>query len=182
VVVPGTFQVGTAVTVAEVLPAGDAAPTITVNGVSTLSAGCTPIHSCVVAEMGPGINEVSFTNSCPPCEKVNGGNPFTSLDIVNYSLVRQVAVTGTQSYMTYRADLLNRGTTAMGPITASVTSMDPSRFVVVGQGALNFAAAPANGQVAGSGTFTILADPAVPVDFSKLRWTYQSTRSISPGR
>jgi hypothetical protein len=182
VVVPGTFQVGTAVTVAEVLPAGDAAPTITVNGVSTLSAGCTPIHSCVVAEMGPGINEVSFTNSCPPCEKVNGGNPFTSLDIVNYSLVRQVAVTGTQSYMTYRADLLNRGTTAMGPITASVTSMDPSRFVVVGQGALNFAAVPADGQIAGSGTFTILANPAAPFDFSKLNWTFQSTRSMSPGQ
>jgi len=91
-------------------------------------------------------------------------------------------VTGTQSYMTYRADLRNRRTTAMGPITASVTSLDASTIRVVGQGRLKFAAAPANGQVAGSGTFTILADPAVPVDFSKLRWTYQSTRSISPGR
>jgi pro-kumamolisin-like protein len=181
VVVPGTFQVGTPVTVAEPgLSPSYAAPSITVNGVSTLSAGCTPIHDCVVAGIGPGINEVSFTNSLGKGQKL--ATAFANLDMVNYSLVRQTAVTGTQSYMTYRADLLNRGTTAMGPITASVTSLDASTVRVVGQGALNFAAAPANGQVAGSGTFTILADPAVPVDFSKLRWTYQSTRSISPGR
>jgi hypothetical protein len=181
VVVPGTFQVGTSETVIEgVLPHGYVAPAITVNGVSTPSAGCAPIPYCVVAEMGPGVNEVSFTNSKGKGQKA--ATLLVGVDVVNYSLVRQTAVTGTQSYMTYRADLRNRRTTAMGPITASVTSLDASTIRVVGQGRLKFAAAPANGQAAGSGTFTILADPAVPVDFSKLRWTYQSTRSISPGR
>jgi len=51
----------------------------------------------------------------------------------------------------------------------------------MGQGALNFASAPANSQVASSGTFTVLTNSATPLDFSKLSWTYQSTRSISPG-
>jgi hypothetical protein len=180
-VVPGKFQVGTSETVTETVPAGYAAPAVTVNGASTPSAGCQPTPGCVAAEMGPGINEVSFTNSVPG-QSQNMGAPFASLDIVNYSLVRQIAVTGTQSYMTYRADLLNRGTTAMGPITASLTSLDPSSVQVMGQGALNFASAPANSQAASSSTFTVLTNPATPLDFSKLSWTYQSTRSILPGR
>jgi len=177
-VVPGKFQVGTPETVTETVPAGYAAPSITVDGASTPSADCQPTPDCVVAEIGPGINEVSFTN------KVLGQNmetPFTNLDIVNYSLVRQIAVTGTQSYMTYRADLLNTGTTTMGPITASLTSLDPSSARVMGQGALNFASAPANSEAASSSTFTVLTNPATPLDLSKLRWTYQSTRSISAG-
>jgi len=178
--VPGTFEVGTSETVTETVPAGYAAPAITVNGASTPSAGCQPTPGCVVAEMGPGINEVSFTNSVPG-QSQNIGALFANLDMVNYSLVRQIAVTGTQSYMTYRADLLNRGTTAVGPITASLTSLDPSSIQVMGQGALNFASAPANSQAASSSTFTVLTNPATPLDFSKLSWTYQSTRSISPG-
>ncbi|MGA3077243.1 MAG: hypothetical protein ABSG56_26625 [Bryobacteraceae bacterium] len=179
-VVPGRFEVGTSETVTETVPAGYATPAVTVNGASTPSAGCQPIPGCVAAEMGPGINEVSFTNSVPG-QSQNMGAPFANLDMVNYSLVRQIAVTGTQSYMTYRADLLNRGTTAMGPITANLTSLDPSSVQVMGQGALNFASAPANSQVASSGTFTVLTNSATPLDFSKLSWTYQSTRSISPG-
>ena len=178
--VPGTFEVGTSETVTETVPAGYAAPAITVNGASTPSAGCQPTPGCVVAEMGPGINEVSFTNSVPG-QSQNIGALFANLDMVNYSLVRQIAVTGTQSYMTYRADLLNRGTTAVGPITASLTSLDPSSIQVMGQGALNFASAPANSQAASSSTFTVLTNPDTPLDFSKLSWTYQSTRSISPG-
>src|ERR1039457_6156743 len=115
-VVPGRFQVGTSETVTETVPAGYAAPAITVNGASTPSAGCQPRPDCVAAEMGPGINEVSFTNSVRG-QSQQLETTFSNLDIVNYSLVRQTAVTGTQSYMTYRADLLNRGTTTMGPIT-----------------------------------------------------------------
>jgi hypothetical protein len=61
-----------------------------------------------------------------------------------------------------------------------LSSLDPSSIQVVGQGELNFVSAPANSQVASSNTFTILTNPAVPLDFSKLGWTYQSTRSISP--
>src|ERR1017187_9236940 len=109
VVVPGTFQVGTPELVAETVPFGDAAPAITVNGASAPSLGCAPEppFNCVAAEMGPGINEVSFTNSVRG-QSQQLETTFSNLDIVNYSLVRQTAVTGTQSYMTYRADLLNR--------------------------------------------------------------------------
>ena len=180
-VVPCRFKAGTSETVTETVPAGYAAPAITVNGASTPSAGCQPRPDCVAAEIGPGINEVSFTNSVPG-QSQQLETTFSNLDIVNYSLVRQTAVTGTQSYMTYRADLLNTGTTTMGPITASLTSLDPSSARVMGQGALNFAPAPANSQVASSSTFTVLTNPTVPLDFSKLSWTYQSTRSISTGR
>ena len=79
------------------------------------------------------------------------------------------------------ADLLNRGTTALGPITASLTSLDSSSVQVMGQGELSFVSAPTNSQVASSSTFTVLTNPATPLDLSKLSWTYQSTRSISPG-
>ncbi|MGA2740869.1 MAG: hypothetical protein ABSG65_25955 [Bryobacteraceae bacterium] len=179
-VVPGTFQVGTSETVAEALSGGYAAPAITVNGASTPSAGCAPSPDCVAAVMGPGINEVSFTNSVPG--QSQNMAPFSSLEIVNYSLVRQIAISATQSYMTYRANLLNTGTTAMGPITASVASLAPSSVQVMGQGALNFASAPGNSQATSSETFTVLTNPAVPFDASTLSWTYQSTRSMSPGR
>ena len=105
-----------------------------------------------------------------------------NLGIVNYSFVSQVAATATHSYVTYRADLLNTGTTTMRPLIAILTSLDPSSVQVVGQGALNFASAPANSQVASSNTFTILTDDAVPLDFSKLQWTFHSSRSVPPRR
>jgi len=187
VVVPGTFQVGTSVTVAEMVPVLYAAPTVTVNGTSE-NPSCplpgpveVPFVPCSVATViGPGINEVSFTNSTNITQPASGEDPFSGLSIVNYSLVSQVPATGTQSYMTYRADLMNTGTTAMGPIVATLTSLDPSSAQVVGQGALTFASAPPNRQVASRNTFTILTKPAVPLDFSKLSWTYQSRRSIRP--
>ena len=94
----------------------------------------------------------------------------------------QVASTGTQSYMTYRTDLLNTGTTIPSPIIARLTSLDPSSVQVVGQGELNFASAPTNTQVAGSNTFTILTDPTAPLDFSKLSWAYYSRRNVPPRR
>jgi hypothetical protein len=187
-VVPGTFQVGTSVTVAETVPSGYAAPVITVNGTNTPSAGCTPTPYCVVAAIGPGVNEVSFTNSCVgangvPCPLPGvPGNALPALDIVNYSFVSQVPAAGTQSYVTYRADLLNAGTTNLGPMIATLASLDPSGVQVVGRAALNFAAAPPNSQVTSSNTFTILTDPTVPLDFSKLNWTFQSSRSVQPKR
>ena len=189
--VAGTFQVGTAVTVTETLPAGYAAPAITVNGVSTPSTGCTPSSRAaspcsVVAVIGPGINEVSFTNNCAgqgcTAQPLPGGSALANLDIVNYSLVSQTPAAGTQSYMTYRADLRNTGTTILSPLIARLTSLDPSRVQVMGQGALSFAPAPANSQVTSSNTFTILTDPAVPLDFSKLQWTFHSSRSVPPRR
>jgi hypothetical protein len=195
VVVPGTFEVGTSGTVTEMVPAGDTAPAITVNGVSTPSTGCTPSTSAaypcsVMAMIGPGINEVSFTNSCfikgplgslpCPVPLPFPGGGAENLRIVNYSLVSQVA-TGTQSYVTYRADLLNTGT-AVGPMIARLTSLDTSSVQVMGQGELSFEPAPANSQVTSSNTFTILTDPTVPLDFSKLNWTFHSRRSMPPRR
>jgi hypothetical protein len=84
--------------------------------------------------------------------------------------------------MTYRADLLNTGTTIPSPIIARLTSLDPSSVQVAGQGELNFASAPTNTQVAGSNTFTILTDPTAPLDFSKLSWAYYSRRNVPPRR
>jgi hypothetical protein len=187
-VVPGTFEVGTSGTVTEFVPVLYAAPTVTVNGISE-SASCTlpgpvevPFVPCSAATLiGPGVNEVSFTNSeDPPVPPGTAGDPFSGLSIVNYSLVSQVPGTSTQSYMKYRADLLNTGKTTMGPIVATLTSLDPSGVQVVGQGALNFASAPPKSPVASSNTFTVLTNPAVPLDFSRLSWTYQSRRSIRP--
>jgi hypothetical protein len=177
VVVAGTFQVGSSVTVTEMVATGYPAPAITVNGVATPSAGCTPSPYCVIAVIGAGTNEVSFTNDPPPDRDVS-----PNLGIVNYSLVSQVASTGTQSYMTYRADLLNTGTTIPSPIIARLTSLDPSSVQVVGQGELSFASAPTNTQVASSNTFTILTGPTAPLDFSKLSWAYYSRRNVPPRR
>jgi hypothetical protein len=192
-VVAGTFQVGTSVTVTEMVPAVDAAPAITVNGVSTASADCTPSPNAllaapfmcsVVAMIGPGINEVSFTNSCAglSCPITFTVSTIPDLAMVNYSLVGQVASTTTKSYMTYRADLLNTGTTTLGPMIAKLSSPDPSGIEIVGEGALNFASVPGNSPVASSNTFTILVDPRVPLDFSKLKWKFYSRRNIPPPR
>jgi hypothetical protein len=84
--------------------------------------------------------------------------------------------------MTYKADLLNTGQTIRSPLIARLSSLDPSSVQVVGQGELNFASAPSDSQVASSNTFTILTDPAVPLDFSKLSWAYYSRRSVPPRR
>lgn len=84
--------------------------------------------------------------------------------------------------MPARADLLNTGPTILSPLIARLSSLDPSNVQVAGRGELSFAAAPANGQVPSSNTFTILTDPTVPLDLSKLSWTYYSGRSVPPRR
>jgi hypothetical protein len=191
-----TFQVGTSVTVTETVPAGDGVPTVTVNGAPATPSPCalsTGGFPCsVTAAIGAGVNEVSFTNTCTvpgltpptPCTTTTapGGGGLPDLKVVNYSLVSQVATTGTQSYMTYQADLLNAGTTGVGPVIARLSSLVPSAIQVVGQGELNFAPTPAYGQAPSSNTFTVLADPTAPLDFSMLSWTYYSSRSIPARR
>ncbi len=192
-VISGTFEVGTSGTVTEMVPAGDGVPTITVNGVSTPPSSCVLSSAgfpcSVVTAIGTGVNEVSFTNNCvgtaaqgcavqgPP-----GQGSLAHLDVVNYSLVSEVASTGGRSYITYRADLVNAGATIRSPLIARLTSLDPFNVQVMGQGELNFPSAPANSQVVSSNTFTILADPAAPLDFSKLSWAYYSRRSVPPRR
>jgi hypothetical protein len=183
--VNGTFEVGTSGTVTEMVPAGDLVTTITVNGANAtpFNCGLDPYGGggfpcSVIAAIGPGINEVSFTNTCTSnCPAPGAGTISPNLQVVNYSLVRQAAATGTQLYVTYRADLLNLGPRAMGPLAAILTSLSPSKMQVVGQGALEFPSAPAYSQVASSNTFTILTDPSIPFDSSKLSWTFESMRS-----
>jgi hypothetical protein len=166
-----------------------------VNGVNTTPSPCVfssgGFPCSVAVPVGAGINEVSFTNaiSCngTPTNPCTGppppdGSASPNLGIVNYSLVSQVAATDTRSYMTYRANLLNSGAKTLGPVMAMLSSLDPSSVQVVGRSELNFASAPPFGQVASSNTFTILTDPTVPLDFSKLSWTYYSRRSVPPER
>ena len=99
----------------------------------------------------------------------------TALTIFNYQLVSRQAAAGAQSYLTYRGDLINPGA-SLGAVAATLTSLDPfSVRVVPGQGTLNFAPVPANGQVTSSNTFAILTDTSIPLDFSKLQWTFQTT-------
>jgi len=95
--------------------------------------------------------------------------------ITNYQIVSRQAAAGKQSFITYRADLINPGN-AFGSVTATLTSLDPfSVRVVPGQGSLMFAPVPANSQVTSGNTFTILTDPTVPLDLTKLQWTFQTT-------
>lgn len=190
-VVSGSFEVGTTGAVAENLgglppPLASPVPAygvsgITVNGAPATGTKCGG-NPCVMYVIGPGVNEVSFTNVAISQGMLGGGGLSQDLAIVNYSLVRQVATAGTQSYMTYRADLLNTGAPIPSPLIARLSSLNPSSVQVVGQGELNFASAPANSQIASSNTFTILTDPTVPVDFSSLSWAYYSRRSVPSRR
>jgi hypothetical protein len=160
-----------------------------VNGTPTapcpVSGGITPA-SVSAPISSSGITEVAFTDAVHSSTGTSSG-----LQIVNYQLVRQQAVAGKRSQeVTYRADLLNSGP-ALGSVTGTLASLDPSSVQVVpGQGTLNFVCVPADNRVRSSNTFTILTtDRAVPFDFSKLRWTFQpgpaalngGGRCFSPG-
>ena len=181
--VDGTFSVGTSVTVAEVANPPYTVTGITVNVNGSLIAS-TPIDggTAVSVVIDPGFTEVTFTNSCtnsPFCSTSTGGGQGGRLVIANYSLVGQQAAGDGQSSLTYRADLLNGGP-ALGSVTATLlTGPDGSSVGAArGQPTLHFAEAPANSQVTSSNTFTILADPTVPVDFSKLRWAFRSRQGL----
>ena len=79
-----------------------------------------------------------------------------------------------KSYATYRADLVNPGT-ALASARATLRSLDPfSIRAVPGQDYLSFGPAPNNGQVTSGNTFSIIVDPNVPVDFTKLEWTFET--------
>jgi PQQ-like domain len=103
------------------------------------------------------------------------GLPPTDFTITNYQLVRSQPAAGNLSSKTYRAVLLNPNM-AFASVTATLTSLDPfSIRVAPGQGTLAFAPVPAQSQVTSSNTFTIILDPTVPLDPSKLQWTFQTT-------
>src|SRR5258708_5234683 len=94
--------------------------------------------------------------------------------IVNYQFVGQQAISATQFYKTYRADVVNHGP-ALGRVTAVASTMDPYALrVVPTQNSLSFTDVPANSQVTSANTFTVLVDQTVTPDFSKLQWAFQS--------
>ncbi|HVO33052.1 MAG TPA: PKD domain-containing protein, partial [Elusimicrobiota bacterium] len=92
--------------------------------------------------------------------------------ITNYQFVSQIRISSTQSDLTYHADIINPGQ-SLTPLTAILTSLDPSKVrVVQGQGSLNFPAVPAYGQATSSNTFTVLVNDGAPLDFGNLQWTF----------
>jgi hypothetical protein len=100
-----------------------------------------------------------------------GQGSVSDLSVTNYQIVSEQRATITQSYFTYRADIVNTGR-GRDALTATVTSKVPSVQVVSGQGSLRFAPVPANSQVTSGNTFMILVDRSVPFNFANLQWTF----------
>ena len=119
--------------------------------------------------MRPAI-EVGLCLICSPAfGQVQG------LSIANYELVNEVPAAAPNLEVTYRAAVVNTGA-ALPPLTATVTSLDPfSVRVVPGAGTLNFGAVPAKGEVMSSNTVTLLVNSSAPLDFSNLKWTFQTS-------
>src|SRR5579884_1451606 len=99
------------------------------------------------------------------------GQGVQGLSITNYQFVSEQRWSQTQSYVTYRADLVNTGV-ARDAVTATVSSSSPSIQTVPGQTNLHFSPVPANSRVTSSNTFTILVDRTVPFSFSSLQWSF----------
>jgi hypothetical protein len=113
-------------------------------------------------DTGVGAAWVFITPACP------------SLCITNYQPVSSQAAAVGKSYVTYRADLVNRGP-GSASVRATATSQDPfSIRVVPTQDALTFAPVPANSRTASTNTFTLIIDTAAPVDFTKLEWKFEA--------
>ncbi len=97
-----------------------------------------------------------------------------NLSVTNYQLVSTQQATATQSYLVYRADLVNSGP-ALASATASLSTLDPfSVRIVPGHDTLNFSPVPANGTVTSSNTFTILVSFNAVLDPSKIQWTFHA--------
>jgi hypothetical protein len=99
-----------------------------------------------------------------------------SLYITNYQLVSSAPAGSPTLYqLTYRADIGNLGV-PWGSVTATVSTTNPIVVRTVhGNNVLTFPAVPANSQVTSTNTFAVLANPNVPLDFSQLVWTFQTT-------
>lgn len=93
------------------------------------------------------------------------------LSVGNYQLVEEERFSRTESYFTYRADVINTGA-ARGPLAASVTSSVATVVVVPGKGTLTFPPVPAGGRATSTNTFTILVDRTVAFNFASLQWSF----------
>ena len=101
------------------------------------------------------------------------------LSITNYQVVNQQTVQRTLN-VTYRADLVNTGA-ALQAVSVTVTSLNPSAVqVVAGQDTLQFPSVPANSEVTSANTFTLQIESSLPVDFSQLQWTFQTSSILLP--
>jgi hypothetical protein len=119
--------------------------------------------------MRPAIEIVLCLICSPAFGQVQG------LSIANYELVNEVPAAVPNLEVTYRAAVVNTGA-ALPPLTATVTSLDPfSVRVVPGAGTLNFVAVPAKGEVMSSNTVTLLVNSSAPLDFSNLKWAFQTS-------
>ena len=99
------------------------------------------------------------------------GQGGQGLSIANYQFVSQEIYSRTQSYFTYRADLVNTGPSRTA-VTATLTSLVPSIQLVPGQASLHFGPVPANGRVTSTDTFTVLVDRTFAFDFANLQWSF----------
>src|SRR5947207_12708065 len=95
----------------------------------------------------------------------------SGLSVTNYQFVSEERISRTESYVTYRADLINAGP-ARASVTASLTSLSTNVRVIPGQGNLVFGPVPTNSHVTSSNTFTIYVNRIVEFNFSSLQWTF----------
>ncbi|HTA45738.1 MAG TPA: hypothetical protein VK789_24995 [Bryobacteraceae bacterium] len=101
-----------------------------------------------------------------------------SLSVTNYQLLSQQTIQRIVN-VTYKADLINTGA-ALGAVSATVTSLDPSIQVAAGQSALQFTSVPGGAEVTSSNTFTLQLRNGGPVDFSQLQWSFQTSAILLP--
>ena len=98
-----------------------------------------------------------------------------TLSITNYQFVSSQTITTSLAFVTYKADIVNKGN-PIAAVLATATTLNPSSFTMAaGQDTLKFAPVPANTPVTSSNTFTIRVDRTVPFDFANLSWTFQTT-------
>ena len=98
-----------------------------------------------------------------------------TLSITNYQLVSSQKITTSLAYVTYKADIINKGN-PIGAVLATASTLDPASFTVAaGEDTLKFAQVPANTPVTSSNTFTIRVDRTIPFDVANITWTFQTT-------
>src|SRR3954468_22053227 len=77
-----------------------------------------------------------------------------TLSITNYQFVSEERFSRSQSYVTYRADLVNTGP-ARTAVTATVSTTTPNVSIVPGQTNLHFVSVLANSTTHSANTFTV---------------------------
>ncbi|MGD1069448.1 MAG: putative Ig domain-containing protein [Bryobacteraceae bacterium] len=109
-----------------------------------------------------------------PCSVFGEEPPFSIPPVdSSYTLVGQTRNSLTKFSYTYQATLVNAGP-AVSNLTATLTSLASSVTVVAGQGTLQFASVPANGNATSTNTFTITVDRSAAFAWTDLQWTFDA--------